>query len=591
MTAFDVGQAVSARLAEQGYGRNGQQPDEPDDQDYEPDEPDETTAAERPVFPAPDAPLDVARQLYRQYRIGADRTLLAWRGSWMRWETTRWRELDAAELRSGIYATLGNADYKRPLMEKGVVVGYERVPWHPDKRKVANVIEAMAAVGHLSAETDTPSWIGIHSAAETPAAQMISCENGLLDLSTRAIHNHTPALFNVVAVPFAYDASAPKPVAWLEFLESVWPDDEESVALLQEYIGYVLSGRTDMQKLLLLIGPTRSGKGTIARMLVSLIGRGHAAGPTLASLGTNFGLSPLLGKPLAIISDARLGDTPAHTVVERLLSITGEDMLTVDRKFRDPWSGKLPTRFVILTNELPRFRDSSAAIANRMLILQMTQSFLGCEDRTLDARLRGELWGILLWALAGLDRLNANDRFTVPDSSQDAANLMADLASPMSAFVRDCCVRGPNVNVAVDDLYTAWKTWAINNGHHAGAKSTFGRNLRAVVPELKMSQPRVDGSRERRYERVGLRVCNAEDPVPPVPDDESVRDTGYPAPEDDAEPQVNGGGTGGTGAGPLHAYSAGSGTSCTGCGTALERQVSRERGLCTQCWTTDGGDE
>ena len=62
--------------------------------------------------------------------------------------------------------------------------------------------------------------------------------------------------------------------------------------------------------MLLLIGPTRSGKGTIARMLTALIGSGHVAGPTLASLGTNFGLSPLLGKPLAIISDARLGNMP-----------------------------------------------------------------------------------------------------------------------------------------------------------------------------------------------------------------------------------------------------------------------------------------
>ena len=76
--------------------------------------------------------------------------------------------------------------------------------------------------------------------------------------------------------------------------------------LLQEYIGYILSGRTDMQKMLLLIGPTRSGKGTIARMLAALVGRGHVVGPTLASLGTNFGLSPLLGRPLAVVSDARL---------------------------------------------------------------------------------------------------------------------------------------------------------------------------------------------------------------------------------------------------------------------------------------------
>ena len=96
-------------------------------------------------------------------------------------------------------------------------------------------------------------------------------------------------------------------------------------------------------------------------------------------------LSPLLGKPLAIISDARLGSAPSHTVVERLLSITGEDMLTVDRKYREPYSGRLPTRFVMLSNELPRFTDASGAIATRMLILQLTNSFLNREDRTIEA--------------------------------------------------------------------------------------------------------------------------------------------------------------------------------------------------------------
>ena len=169
----------------------------------------------------------------------------------------------------------------------------------------------MEALAHLSADIDPPSWIGLHSAAETAAAQMISCENGLLDLSARILHDPTPALFNVVAVPFDYQPNPDPPTEWLKLLASVWPDDSASIMLLQEYIGYLLSGRTDMQKMLLLLGPTRSGKGTVARMLNQLIGRGHVAGPTLASLGTNFGLSPLLGKPLAVISDARLGNMPS----------------------------------------------------------------------------------------------------------------------------------------------------------------------------------------------------------------------------------------------------------------------------------------
>ena len=68
--------------------------------------------------------------------------------------------------------------------------------------------------------------------------------------------------------------------------------------------------------MLLLIGPTRAGKGVIARVLKALVGRGNYAGPTLASLGTNFGLSPLIGKPLAIVSDAIF--TPGRNLRELL---------------------------------------------------------------------------------------------------------------------------------------------------------------------------------------------------------------------------------------------------------------------------------
>ena len=101
-------------------------------------------------------------------------------------------------------------------------------------------------------------------------------------------------------------------------------------------------------------------------------------------MNTNFGLSPLIGKPLAIIADARLGNS-ALTIVERLLSITGEDTLTVDRKYREPWTGRLPTRFVVLTNELPEFKDCVRSLANQFLTLRMTESFLGRENPGLPA--------------------------------------------------------------------------------------------------------------------------------------------------------------------------------------------------------------
>lgn len=135
----------------------------------------------------PGAPMAVARWIYGKFKTEGGWTLKAWRGGWMIWRTTHWVELDTAQLRSHIYRLLRSATYDHEVRSNGVTTTEVR-DWNPDKRKVANVIEAMAAIGHLSADIDPPSWIDLHSAAETSAGQVISCKNGLLDLSraTRA---------------------------------------------------------------------------------------------------------------------------------------------------------------------------------------------------------------------------------------------------------------------------------------------------------------------------------------------------------------------------------------------------------------------
>jgi putative DNA primase/helicase len=43
--------------------------------------------------------------------------------------------------------------------------------------------------------------------------------------------------------------------------------------------------------------------------------------------------------------------------------LSGEDMLTIDRKYKEPWTGKLPSRILIISNELPQLGDASGAIA------------------------------------------------------------------------------------------------------------------------------------------------------------------------------------------------------------------------------------
>jgi putative DNA primase/helicase len=259
--------------------------------------------------------------------------------------------------------------------------------------------------------------------------------------------------------------------------------------------------------LLLLVGPRRSGKGTIARVMRAVVGEANVAGPTLASLSTNFGLWPLLGKTLAIVSDARLsGRTDQAIVVERLLSITGEDALTVDRKHQEPVTGKLLTRLMILTNELPRLGDASGALSGRMIVLRMSESFYGREDIALTDKLLAERPGILLWAIEGWRRLRERGHFVQPAGGDDLRQQMEDVASPVGAFVRECCEIGTASQVEIEAIYRAWRSWCEREGRNEpGTQQTFGRELRAAVPQIRRRQGREGDDRYRFYEGIALR--------------------------------------------------------------------------------------
>jgi putative DNA primase/helicase len=310
-------------------------------------------------------------------------------------------------------------------------------------------------------------------------------------------------------MPFDYEAAAPMPRAWRQFLKQLWSKDWESRKALAQWFGYVISGRLDLQKILLVVGPPRGGKGIIGRILAGLIGPKNVAAPTLASLSGEFGLAPLIGKPLALISDARLTGRAGGVVIERLLSISGEDYLTVNIKYREQWTGKLPSRLMVISNELPEFGDTSTAIVHRFIVLMLTTSWLGKEDIDLEDTLRADLPGILNWALMGLDQLQRKSRFTQPKRSRDAIMTLVEMASPMRVFLRDACEEHPDYRIATKELFEAYCKWAEENGHKKIVEATFGRDLRAVRPGISRERPR-DKEKGRQWLYVGIKLITPE---------------------------------------------------------------------------------
>ena len=200
-------------------------------------------------------------------------------------------------------------------------------------------------------------------------------------------------------------------------------------------------------------------------VLVQLLGEDNCAFPTLASLGGEFGKWPLMDKKLAAVTDARIANGDTHRIAELLLSISGGDRQSINRKNQAFWNGKLDVRFLITTNVLPAIRDASGTIATRYILLKLTESFLGREDLDLKDSLAPELSGILNWALDRTDRLHSRGYFRIPASSEDSIRDLEDAAEPVRAFLRDWCVCSPKQRINVKTLYRNYRTWAEESGH------------------------------------------------------------------------------------------------------------------------------
>ncbi|MCK6486642.1 MAG: phage/plasmid primase, P4 family [Phycisphaerae bacterium] len=399
----------------------------------------------------------------------------------MQWHANRYVEIEDDAVRNRLLPWL-HAAVRMTYNPKAEDWVAEDFPANPHTVKAA--LESIKAHTHLPATTASPSWL-VDDTRRPDPREIVPCRSSLLHLPTMRMMASTPAFFSVSALDFDHDPAAPEPAQWRAFLGQLFEDDLACWDLLQEWFGYCLTGDTSQHKMLLIVGPRRSGKGTIARVLTRLVGPANVCGPTTTSLAGLFGLQPLIGKSLAIVSDARFSGKDVQTVVERLLCISGEDSLTIDRKHMTSVTMKLPTRFVFLTNELPRLTDASGALSGRFMMLRLTESFYGREDRTLTTKLLTELPGILNWSIEGWRQLRARGHFVQPASVEDALRDMEDLSSPVGAFVRERCDVDPGLRVWVDDLYQAWKNWCEADGRvKATTKQTFGRDLMAAVPGI-----------------------------------------------------------------------------------------------------------
>ena len=336
-------------------------------------------------------------------------------------------------------------------------------------------------------------------------APRIACQNGVLDVVTRAFEPSRPDHYARTKIGAAYDPQATCP-AFVGFLESLFDDRPAAdraaaIGLIQEWLGAALTVPVlsrEERKALVLLGPSRTGKTELAECVRLLIG-GNVSGASVSEISERFGLSSLYGASAWIRDDAiNEGDVLDP---QRFKTIVTGEPIDIERKHMPVHRGvRLGLPVLLTTNALPRARDASDAIFNRALILEMKNVVSEDEAHTIHRAagiprgqtlaqfiLEREGPGILTFVLEGLARLFERGRYDPPAFTLAANQRFKDDNNPVSEFARSCLRASKTSRVARHDLLCAYHGWQLEMEGEAaraiGARAFFPR-LRAVLTDL-----------------------------------------------------------------------------------------------------------
>jgi len=232
----------------------------------------------------------------------------------------------------------------------------------------------------------------------------LNCLNGTLDLRTTELRPHRREDLLTKLCPVAYDPKADCPL-WLGFLREIMGGEEDLLRYLRRAVGMSITGMVLDHVLLFLYGTGANGKSTFLGTMQELIGPDYAIKATTDLLMVRKGeahpteRADLHGKRFVSCVEAGEGRRLAEALVKEL---TGGDRVRARRMREDFWEFSPSHKIWLAANHKPVVRGTDHAIWRRIKLVPFTVTIPDHQqDRDLPNKLKGELSGILNWAVMG----------------------------------------------------------------------------------------------------------------------------------------------------------------------------------------------
>ena len=315
---------------------------------------------------------------------------------------------------------------------------------------------------------------------ELADARYIPFRNGILDVVTKQLQEATPDMIVTNRIPHDYN-----PEAYDELmdktLDKISCDDDTVRALLEECVGYCLYRRNERKKAFILTGSGNNGKSTFLDCVKALLGEDNISALDLKEIGDRFSTSMMFGK-LANIGDDIGDDFLMGSQVAMFKKVVAGNRIKAERKGQDPFEFNPYTKLLFSANEIPRMKDKTGAVLNRLIIIPFSATF-SKKDKDFDPEIKYKLCVesaieyLIKIGIEGLERvLDDEHGFT---GSKRVEKQLAEYErenNPISGFLEENDV-DDIINNSTNDVYAMYQIFCNEGNHTPLSKVVFSRQI------------------------------------------------------------------------------------------------------------------
>jgi putative DNA primase/helicase len=309
---------------------------------------------------------------------------------------------------------------------------------------------------------------------------LLGTPGGTVDLRTGEIRKATPEDFitKLTAVLPADKSECPR---WQQFMREATNDDQDLIAFLQQFLGYMLTGITTEHSLLFIHGGGGNGKSVFQNTGSGILGdyAKTAAMETFTASPTDkhpTDLAMLHGARLVTASETEEGRAWAES---RIKQMTGGDKISARFMRQDFFEFMPQFKLLLIGNHQPTLRNVDDAARRRFNIVPFIHK-PPVPDRDLETKLRAEWPSILRWMIDGC-LIWQHSGLVRPQVVLDATEEYFGEQDSIRQWIEDRCETGKGtLSDTSTNLFRSWTSWATANGERPGTAKWFAPALRRL---------------------------------------------------------------------------------------------------------------